>query len=361
MIYLDHAATSPLIDAARDAMAPWLGVPANPSSVHRLGQAAAGAVERAREDVAALVDADPRGVVFTSGATEANHLHLRGLGRGAAAVSAIEHPCVHAAILAADLRPVALPVDADGRIGPADLPDDVRVVVWMAANHETGVIQDLDAARRLALAHGAALHVDASQAAGKIPVSAQGIDGLVLSAHKLGGPVGVGALILPTSAPFPALFAGSQERGRRGGTVNVAGIVGFAAACAEARRERTARAAAIGARRDRLEQALVAHGARVLGARVARLPGTTAVVFPGLPGETIVQALDVDGVCASAGAACASGSSEASPVLAAMGDPEPAGIVRFSLGPGTTDADVDGAIARIGPVVARVRASLAWA
>lgn len=364
MIYLDHAATSPMSAAVLDAMRPWMGVPANPSSAHRLGQAAAAAVERARDDVAALVGADPRGVVFTSGATEANHLHLRGLGAlvgdGAVAVSAIEHPSVHAAVARCGLRRLALDVDADGRITAGALPDDLRVLVWMAANHETGVVQDLDAARALAARTGARLHVDASQAAGKIPVDAQGIDGLVLSAHKLGGPVGVGALVLPTSAPFPALFAGAQERGRRAGTVNVAGVVGFAAACAVARVERAARATRIAAARDRLEAALVAAGARVVGARSPRLPGTSCVVFPGLRGETVVQALDLAGFCVSSGAACASGSSEPSPVLRAMGDPEPAGAVRFSLGPGTTAAEVDAVVAALPEVARRLREAAAW-
>jgi cysteine desulfurase len=237
---------------------------------------------------------------------------------------------------------------------PDALPADTAVVSLMAANHETGVVQPVAAARVAADAAGAWLHVDATHAAGRValPTSA---DGLVLSAHKLGGPVGIGALVLRDGGPFPALLPGVQERGRRGGTVNVAGAVGFGAAVALARARlagRTARATALTAR---LEAALVALGGGVVGAGAPRVPGTTCVVFPGVRGDAVVQALDLRGVAVSSGAACASGSTGASPVLRALGHPEPAGGVRITLGPDTDDGAIDAVVAVLPGVLEAIR------
>lgn len=357
MIYLDHNATSPLLAEVHEAMAPWLGVPANLSSVHRAGQAAAAAVERAREQVSALFGGNPAGVVFTSGATEANHTFLRGLrGPGALLVSAIEHPCVRGAAEASRREVRTLPVGADGRARlPASL-EGVRAVSLMAANHETGVIQPVAEARALCDREGVALHVDASQAAGRIPLALGGVAGVVLSSHKLGGPGGVGALVLPDGEPFPPLLTGgAQERGRRAGTVYAAGVVGFGAACAVALRDLDARRALWSGLSGVLRRGLVALGARVVGEGL--LPNTTCVVFDGLRGESLVQALDLRGICVSSGAACASGSAQPSPVLAAMGDPEPAGALRVSLGPDNTAADVDALLQALPEVLAACRAA----
>lgn len=355
MIYLDHAATSPLLAEVLEAMRPWLGAPANPASVHRAGQRAAMAVERAREHVAALVHGDPAGVVFTSGATEANHTFLRGVARRDPArtrlvVSAIEHPCVHAAAKAANVPVEVWAVGPDGIVRPSPLPSDTAAAALMAANHETGLIQPISAALGFAREAGAALLVDATQAAGRMVLDVAA-DAITLSSHKIGGPAGVGALVLRDGEAFPALFAGAQERGRRGGTVNVAGVVGFGEACRLARAQLAERMDRMGRLSMRLRAGLGALGAREVGAR-ERLCSTTCVVWPTLRGETIVQALDLRGFCVSSGAACASGSLEPSPVLTAMGDPEPAGGVRFSIGPGTTEAEIDALLAALPAVLA---------
>ncbi len=366
MIYLDHAATSPMLDEVRDAMWPWLGRPANPSSVHRAGQTAFAALERARAEVAAMVGADPSGVVFTSGATEANHLFLRGAFTardGRLVTSSIEHPCVRAAAeaLAAAGVPVEhLAVDADGVTTLHALPPDTAVLSLMAANHETGVRQPVGGARSAADLVGAWLHVDASHAAGRVDLSAIDADGLVFSAHKLGGPVGIGALVLRDGGAFPPLFAGSQERGRRAGTTNVAAAVGFGVAARLAAAAMGARVSGWLTQRERLEDAIRSCGGRVVGEHVPRVVTTVAAVFPGLRGDAVVQALDLTGVCVSAGAACASGSVEPSPTLVAMRDPQPDGIVRFSLGPASQLTDID-ELARVLPaVIDRLRLAMTW-
>lgn len=366
MIYLDHAATSPMLEEVRDAMWPWLGRPANASSVHRAGQAAFAALERARAEVASLAGADPAAVVFTSGATEANHLFLRGAFAardGRLVCSPIEHPCVRAA--AAALQEAGVPVDlldvdTDGVTSMRPLPDDTAVLCLMAANHETGVRQPIGPARAAADAVGAWLHVDASHAAGRIDLRAVGADGLVVSAHKLGGPVGIGALILTDGGPFPPLFAGTQERGRRAGTTNVAAAVGFGVAARLAVAELDLRIARWLELRERLEAAVRESGGRVIGEHVPRVATTVAAVFPGLRGDAVVQGLDLGGLCVSAGAACASGSVEPSPTLVAMRDAQPDGIVRFSLGPSSAVLDVDTLAFALPAVVDRLRQAQAW-
>jgi cysteine desulfurase len=344
-------------------MLPWLGPPANPSSPHRAGQAASAALERAREAVAALVGREPAGVVFTSGATEANHLGVRGLaarGRpGVVVVSPIEHPSARSAAVLLEHEGRGLrvgAVDADGVVDVGTLGGEVAGVVLMAANHETGVVQPVRAVAAAARESGAWVHVDASQAAGRVLLGGIDADAIVLSAHKLGGPVGMGALVLRDGAPLPPLFPGVQERGRRGGTVNVAGAVGFAAACALARAELDVRVRRWVALRAHLEAGLMALGVRVVGATVERVATTTCAVLPGVPGDLAVQVLDLHGVCVSTGAACASGAAERSPTLRAMGDAGAGHAVRVSFGPTSTEAQVDALLAGLGQLLAARRA-----
>lgn len=356
MIYLDHNATSPMLGEVRDAMEPWWGRPANPASVHRAGQAAAVAVEQARAQVAALVGGNPAGVVFTGGATEANHLIIRGaasrLGaEQSIAVSAVEHPCVRGAAELTGLPVDVIGVDRDGAIRVADIPQRVGLVSVMAANHETGVIHDIAAVSARARETGAFVHVDAVQAAARLDMDFSGVHAVVMSAHKMGGPPGVGCAVLTDGDPFPALLTGgAQERGRRAGTVNVAGVVGFGAACAVALRDRAVRSDHSERLASRLRAGLNALGARQIG-WASRLHAVTCVVFPGVAGEAVVQALDLRGICVSHGAACSSGSLDPSPVLLAMADPDPRGGVRFSTGPSTTQADIDATLSALGELV----------
>lgn len=354
-VYLDHNATHPMLDAARAAMDPWLGRPANPSSAHQYGQQAASAVERARAQVAELLGRSPQGVVFTSGATEALHQAVLGFSASRIAVGATEHPAALAAVARHSAPSDVLPVDASGRVDPAQIAASTDLLVLQAANHETGVIQPLEAVQARCRSIGARWVLDATQAAGRIPTLPDA-DAVVLSAHKLGGPVGVGALVLPDGDPFPALLSGgSQERGRRAGTVNVAGIVGFGAACAAATEERQVRTQRWRALQTGLEAALSKLDGTVVGAGAPRLPQTTCVVFGDLNGEALVQSLDLKGFAVSSGAACASGSVQASPVLQAMGVSNAEGGLRISLGVGTTRAD----LSRLVRVLPEVMASAA--
>ena len=355
-IYLDWNATAPLRSEARAAALAALEANGNPSSVHREGRAARRLVEQAREQVAALVGAEPRNVVFTSGGTEANMLALvPTAARERLLISAIEHPSV----LAGGRFPAGniehLPVTGDGQIDLAALERHVAalggraLVSVMAANNETGVVQPVSQAARLVHSAGGLLHVDAVQAAGRIAcdITAMGADLLTLSAHKIGGPKGVGALIGRTGvdAFTPLITGGGQERGARAGTENVAGIAGFGAAAAAARAGLVAEAARMVALRDRLETGLKAATPEVLifGVEAERLPNTTLFAAPGMKAETAVIALDLEGAAVSAGAACSSGKVQPSHVLAAMGVPSPLAraAVRLSLGPTTMDSDVD--------------------
>ena len=320
----------------------------NPSSVHRWGRAARQAIEQARSTVAALLDTPAEGVVFVSGGTEANHLALLGSGRDRVMVSAVEHDSVLRAVPKAE----RIPVDRDGvvvldtldRLLAAD-PRPALVSV-MLANNETGVVQSVAAIGAIARTHGALFHCDAVQAAGKIALDVRtiGADFLTLSAHKLGGPPGIGALVV-TGEPelAPLLHGGGQERGRRAGTENLVGIAGFAAA-AVAATEEIAVYDRVRALRDALEAGLaaIAPDAVVLGAAAPRLPNTAAIAIPGVAAETQVIALDLDGVMASAGAACSSGKVGPSHVLEAMGvGPDLVGsTIRVSLGWDSSEADV---------------------
>jgi cysteine desulfurase len=329
-------------------MATALGHCGNPSSVHRWGRAARAMVERSRTEVAALVGAPAEAVVFVSGGTEANHLAILGAGRQRVLVSAVEHDSVLQASLAAEY----IPVDREGvvRLDLLDLmlgqEATPALVSVMIANNETGVIQPVAEIATVAHAHGALFHCDAVQAAGKIPLdgSAIGADLVTLSAHKIGGPPGVGALLVHGGLHLtPLLRGGGQERGRRAGTENLSGIVGFAAAAAAAAAEITVYDR-IRAWRDALEAEIMAAApeAVVLGNAAPRLPNTAAIAMPGTAAETQVIALDLDGVMVSAGAACSSGKVGPSHVLKAMGlAPEiAAATIRVSLGWATTERDV---------------------
>jgi len=328
---LDANATEPLRPEARAAVLEALDLPGNPSSVHAEGRAARRVLEDSRRRVAARFGARPQDVVFTGGGTEANALAITGLARGRRVlVGATEHP----AVLRAAPGAVVLPVLPDGTIDLGALEaalagGEPTLVCLMAANNETGVLHPIAEAAALCRRHGALLHVDAVQAAGRVPLP-EGADSLALSAHKLGGPKGAGALILrPGLDLAPLIAGGGQERGRRGGTEPLPAIAGFAAAAEAAMPDLR-----LGRLRDAIEAgiAAIAPEARFAGAAAPRLPNTTAITLPGVPAETQVIALDLDGIRVSAGAACSSGKVGASPVLAAMGLGADAGCtIRVSL------------------------------
>jgi cysteine desulfurase len=361
-IYLDWNATAPLRPQARDAMLAALEVIGNPSSVHAEGRAARRLVEMARERVAALVGAEARNVVFTSGGTEANMLALTpavgtgGARHGRLMVSAIEHPSV----LSGGRFPAGqieqLPVTGSGRIDLSALAaklaaaEGKALVSVMLANNETGVVQPISEAARLIHEAGGILHVDAVQAAGRIPcdINALGADLLTLSGHKIGAPKGVGALIKRDATLHigePLIKGGGQERGARAGTENVTAIAGFGAAAAAALADLSAEGARMLALRHTLEAALRAGspGVVIFGAEAERLPNTTLVAQPGMKAETAIIAFDLDGVAVSSGAACSSGKVQPSHVLAAMGVPPglARGAIRVSLGPTTTESEID--------------------
>ena len=365
-VYLDWNATAPLRPQARAAMLAALDSPGNPSSVHGEGRAARQLIEQARTQVAQLVGAEPRNVVFTSGGTEANMLALTpamGTGRDAPPrdrllVSAIEHPSVGSGGRFAPGAVEQVPVTAAGIV---DLPalasrlavlakEGVRPLVSiMAANNETGVVQPISEAARLVHDAGGLLHVDAVQVAGRMPcdINVLNADLLTVSAHKIGGPKGVGALVRRTEELHlqPLVRGGGQERGARAGTENVAGIAGFGAAAAAAQAGLADEGARMAALRDRLESGLRASSPAVVifGAGSERLPNTTLFTLPGLKAETAVIAFDLAGVAVSSGAACSSGKVQPSHVLAAMGvsAPQAQGAVRVSLGPTTTEKEIE--------------------
>lgn len=359
-IYLDHNATTPLAPEVLEAMRPHLeGSFGNPSSIHRYGRAARNALDAAREQVAALAAVHFSQVIFTGGGTEANNLALRGaagsMAPGRILVSAIEHSAV--------LGPAEwlarhgwqldyLPVDTDGRLRldalDAELAKgDVRLVSVMAANNETGVLQPVaEAAERVRTA-GALLHCDAVQLAGKLAIDFHtlGPQLLTLSAHKLNGPKGIGALVVDRAVDLdPLVIGGGQEAGRRAGTENVPAIVGFGAAAVRAAQDIEARAAELGALRDRLESGLAAlPGITVFGRDAERLPNTCQFGVAGMDGETVQMGLDRQGIAVATGSACHSGSGRPSHVLLAMGieDTVARSAIRVSFGAGNTAADVD--------------------
>jgi len=361
-IYLDWNATAPLRPEARAAMAEELGLVGNASSVHAEGRAARYAIEEARRSVATLVGADPEAVTFTSGATEANVLALTpglevGDGRRPSEtlfVSAVEHPSVRSGGRFVPDAVEEVGVDCDGVLDLEDLARQIALeerplVSVMLANNETGVIQPIREIADIVHAAGGILHVDAVQGAGRIDcdINALQADLMSVSAHKLGGPQGIGALIGRGGIHVaePLIRGGGQERSLRAGTENVAAIAGFGAAANAASASRQTEAMRMTRLRDQLETGLRAATPQpvIFGASAERLPNTTLFSVPGLKAETAVIAFDLNGIAVSSGAACSSGKVQPSAVLAAMGVELALarGAVRVSLGWTTTEADVD--------------------
>jgi cysteine desulfurase len=361
--YFDWNATTPLRPQAAAALQAALAVSGNPSSVHAEGRAARALVERAREAVAALVGARPGDVFFTASGTEANMLALTPALETAAErrprdrlfISAIEHSSVRSGGRFASDATADLAVDADGRVDLAALGQAMRgakrpLVSIMLANNETGVVQPVAEAAAIVHAGGGLLHVDAVQGAGRVPcdIGALGADLMTLSAHKIGGAKGAGALVRRSEdihIADPLIRGGGQERGMRAGTENVAGIAAFGAAAAAAQRAVADEAPRLRALRDALEAGLraISPEAAIFGAAAERLPNTTLFGVAGLKAETTVIAFDLEGIAVSSGAACSSGKVQPSHVLAAMGL-APAltrGAVRVSLGWTTTPADIE--------------------
>jgi cysteine desulfurase len=363
-VYFDWNATAPLRPEARAAMLDALALAGNASSVHAEGRAARQAIERARESVAALAGSDdPRCVTFTSGGTEANMLALSpgvgGLPHGRLLVSAIEHPSVLAGgRFAADVVEQA-PVTLDGVIDLLKLSERLAslaeegirtpLVSLMLANNETGVVQPVAQAAHIVHRAGGLLHVDAVQAAGRIPIDINTLDAdlLTLSAHKIGGPKGAGALIRRHRdlEIEPLVTGGGQESRLRAGTENVAAIAGFGAACACVSQSLCQEIAILADRRDFLEGLLTSSNTcvTVFGSNSSRLPNTTLFAVPGVKAETAIIALDLEGVAVSSGSACSSGKVAPSHVLAAMGVPAELarGAIRVSIGPTTTVEEVE--------------------
>lgn len=359
MAYLDGNATQPIRPEARDAVLAAFQITGNASSVHQPGRAARRVVEDGRETIAGLFDARSRDVIFTSGGTEADATAIHALGAGRRLiVSAIEHDAIRSAAEGASI----IPVGQDGIVDLAALETLLAsgppaLVCLMLANNETGVIQPVAEAAALCRRFGALLHTDAVQAAGRIPVRLDTLaaHSLAISSHKLGGPVGVGALLLSRDAPFagPLIGGGGQELGRRGGTLPVALVAGFAAA---ARAEQNDDLAALAALRDAAEQAAVGRGAVVCGDTRRRLANTACLALPGVPAATQVMALDLEGIAVSAGSACSSGKVRTSHVLEAMGLGPLAGqAIRVSLPWNATQADIAAFAAAYAKVSARLR------
>jgi len=375
LLYLDHNATTPIDPSVRDAMLPWLenGF-GNPSSVYGLGRQAAEALTKAREQVAALVGADPSEIIFNSCGTEAtNTAILSALAidpdRRHIITSAVEHSatiklCEHLATRGYEIT--WLPVDKGGLLDPAKLEaaitPETAVISLLWANNETGVLFPIEQIAAIALEKKVPLHLDAVQAAGKVPInlSALNVQYVSLSAHKLYAPKGVGALYVNKRARYTPLLRGSQEETRRGGTQNVASIVAFGKAAELARHNLPSSPERIRTLRDRFENTLLSsiEGARRNGAADPRLPNTSNLTFPGIEAETALLLFDKEGLCCSAGSACSSGSINPSHVLTAMGvtRDEARASLRFSIGRTTTEADIDRALEIIPRIIAKLRA-----
>jgi cysteine desulfurase len=374
--YLDHNATTPPAPEVVEAMARALGDEfGNPSSIHSHGQRAKAAVDDARTEVARLIGAEPADIVFTGSGTEADNLALRGVidaaspARASLVVSAVEHEAVIHTARALARRGVQVrfvPVDRDGVVGTSTLEGvmgaDVALVSVMFANNETGVVQPIRELARLARARGALFHTDSVQAAAKIAVdvASLGVDLLSIAAHKFGGPKGVGALwIRRGTAVAATITGGRQERNRRAGTENVPAIVGFGVAARLARTRLSAESSRQAALRDRLEAGILdgVAGAAVNGAGAHRVPNTTNIAFERVEAESLLIALDLEGIAVSTGSACSSGTLEPSHVLRAMGLPHSRvqSSIRFSLGTTTTDEDIDRVVTVLPAIVQRLR------
>lgn len=377
--YLDHNATSPLRPEAREAMMAALDVAGNASSVHAEGRRARALVEAAREQVAATAGAKPREIVFTSGGTEANNAVFKGAW-DQLLVSSVEHDSVLASAKHTDAPLVVMPVRRDGVLDVAFVAAFLKretsgfkraLLSVQVANNETGVVQPMAKLMALAREHGVAVHIDAVQAAGKVPLdfSQLGVDFMTLSAHKIGGPKGVGALVIRDGITLaPLLRGGGQELRQRAGTENVAGIAGFGKA-AEMALAALPDMNSTRQLRDRLEREAmrIAPGAIVVAQAADRLPNTTCLALPGANAETLVIALDLAGIAVSAGAACSSGKVGRSPVLTAMGltggahgEPDLSGsAIRISLGWNTKAGDIDAFLAAWAQIAPRQGAQAA--
>jgi cysteine desulfurase len=373
-IYLDNNATTPVSPRVFEAMVPYLTEHyGNPSSAYGPGRRVRAAVEAARERVAELLGAEPKEIAFTSCGTESDNAAissaLQTTGKRHVVVSAVEHSAVkvHAETLERQgYRVTWLPVAEDGTLEPdaveAALGEDTAIVSVMWANNETGVVFPVEEIAGRCAARGVAFHTDAVQVPGKLPVDLKSarIDYLSISGHKLHAPKGIGALYIRRRAKFlPYLHGGHQERGRRGGTENVASIVGLGEAAAEALEHLGEEQTRVRALRDRFEETVLAliPGTAVNGHRVRRLPNTANIAFPGVQAEQVLACLDREGICASAGSACTAGSMEPSHVLRAMGlsRERALGSVRFSFSRVNTDGEVDRVLAVLPGVIRRLR------
>jgi cysteine desulfurase len=382
MAYLDHAATTPMLPEALDAYVAAAGRVGNPSSLHAAGRAARRLVEESRERIAAVLGARPSEVVFTSGGTESDNLATKGIywARRSPSVnrviaSAVEH---HAVLDAAEwlgshegADVTWLPVDASGRVDPGALSamplDDVAVISVQWANNEVGTVQPIAELAAAATAAGVPFHTDAVQAVGQVPVdfAASGVAALTLTGHKLGGPVGVGALLLGRDvAATPLLHGGGQERDVRSGTLDTAGVVAFSVAVETAVKAQQQYAARIGALRDDLVARVrsAVPDAILNGDPVNRLPGNAHFSFPGCEGDALLLLLDAHGLACSTGSACSAGVAQPSHVLLAMGadDDRARSSLRFTLGHTSTGDDVDALIAALPGAVERARRATAW-
>ncbi|MFA5137688.1 MAG: cysteine desulfurase family protein [Elusimicrobiota bacterium] len=370
MIYLDHNATTPLHPKALEAMEPYLrGRWANPSSPYRFGQEARAAVDGARARIADAVGCRPAELVFTSGGTEADNLALRGVRGGPIVTTAIEHHAVLntcKALESEGRRVTYVPVRPTGVVDMSALaenltPETVLVSV-MHANNETGVLQPVEEIGRMARSRGILFHTDAVQTAGKLPgrLADLGADLVSISAHKLYGPKGIGALYVREGTSLhPILTGGPHERGLRAGTEDVAAIVGFAEAMALACEAADAESRRLGELRDRFERRVTRGmgGVKINGAQAPRVPNTSSLSFQSVDGESIVLDLDLQGICVSTGSACATGEPEPSHVLLAMGlsEREAQGTARVSLGKDTRPDDLDKAAEALTRCVERLR------
>jgi len=379
--YFDHNATTPpdpiVVEAVAGALKEDFG---NPSSVHHFGQRAKAILDDARTAVGALIGGEPAEVVFTSGGTESDNMALRGAAEAIAAASAatprrhiitssIEHEAVLNTVKALARQgwtATLLPVDASGIISPAALAGaitrETAIVSLMHANNEIGTIQPIADLAAIAHEHGAIVHTDAVQSVAKIPVNvaALGVDLLTLSAHKFNGPKGVGALWIRRGTRLVSTMTGGKhERNRRGGTENVPGIAGLGAAARLARKKLDGESPRLAALRDRLERGILetVSGTVVNGALSPRVPNTTNISFDGVEAESLLIALDLEGFAVSTGSACSSGTLEPSHVLRAMGLPShrTQNSIRFSLGAGNTDQEIDALLAKLPAVVSKLR------
>ncbi len=378
-IYLDYAATTPVLPEVREAMRPYLSEEfGNPSSVHSLGQAALRAVDRAREEVAAVLGCRPREIVFTSGGSESDNLAIRGVALADRddgnhiITTAIEHHAVLRTVSQLVQRlgftSTVLPVDAHGVVDPGEvmaaIRDETVLTSVMYANNEVGTLEPIAEIGEIARSRGIPFHTDAVQAGGYLDLNVDrlNVDLLALSAHKFHGPKGVGLLYQRRGTKLlPWLTGGGHEDGRRAGTQNVAGIAGMATALTISQERRKTLGAGLGALRDRLVRGVqkAIPDAELTGHPTERMPNSASFVIPGTTGEALLAALDLEGIAASSGSACTAGSMDPSYVLQAMGysDDLAVAALRLTLGYPTTDREVDDVLARLPNAVARLRAA----